>query len=245
MKKAIMAVLSVLITSTVVYAETGTISASFEDKAGVMGQEAIIACPSITGTPEGKVKFVTAKGEGKEANLVDWDWPTGQVKVTIPEMKSGTEKVTVTVLKDDGITVICESSILVIPSKPDDNQNVTLGAAYVWIVGISEFAPTVMMRILLSPRTYQQQDSTTFNLMADKIPGAKGRIDLNIGRTSDVLTHNPKDDKEKKAYTIVGLSYMVNASAFINFGVVPENGYGYLGITVDYNLLKGLGVVSK
>jgi hypothetical protein len=73
------------------------------------------------------------------------------------------------------------------------------------------------------------------------------RFDVNFGYTAS----SAKIDNEKTNFVLTGLSFELNKAALVNFGVAHavndvqhEKRQAYVGITVDYNILKELGVVK-
>ncbi len=140
-------------------------------------------------------------------------------------------------------------------------QNVTLGVAAIWLNRTAVLVGAPMLRVFLVPRSYfkKRRDywGTCWWGMCWKYPSLPvglidhERWDLNFGLTT-VTSTTSDGTGEKRSYVLVGLSHELNLSALLNIGwaLVPGDIKGtdkqfYFGITVDYNLLKSLGVVSK
>jgi len=134
-------------------------------------------------------------------------------------------------------------------------QYVTLGVAPVWLVRTADLVFAPIVRVFLTPRSYFYEYRPFFGswsksnwvgfLQLD-------RWDLNFGYTTKTSTTESNDIGEEKSYALVGFSNQLNRSALFNIGLafVPGDIEGvetqlYIGFTVDYNLLKGIGIVSK
>jgi len=135
-------------------------------------------------------------------------------------------------------------------------QFVTVGVAGIWLFKTAEVAAAPMLRIFIFPRSYYmprtrlgaitKEPSRFFNVIFD-------RFDINVGYTTSTQTRKEETKKQEKTnYVLVGLSFELSRAALFNFGLalVPEDVKGtrrqlYLGVTVDYNLLKDIGIVKK
>jgi hypothetical protein len=129
-------------------------------------------------------------------------------------------------------------------------QYVSLGIAPIWLTRTANLAYAPIVRVLLIPRSYfydyRPYISWPFGFFQ------LDRWDLNFGYTNRTSTTESNEIKEKKSYALIGLSNQLNRSSLLNIGfaLVPGDIEGvetqiYIGFTVDYNLLKGIGVVSK
>jgi len=134
-------------------------------------------------------------------------------------------------------------------------QYVTLGLAAMWLWNTADLVFAPMVRIFLKPRSYFHAyrpyigsfDKSNFLGLFQL-----DRWDLNFGYTTKTSTIESNDIGEKKNYVLIGLSNQLNRSALLNIGwaLVPGDTKGvegqlYAGFTVDYNFLKGIGIVSK
>lgn len=138
-------------------------------------------------------------------------------------------------------------------------QYVTLGIAGIWLYGTHDLVAAPMLRIFLVPRSYfsaQRPYWERVSICGSKSPlyWPKGllqfdRWDLNFGITNSTSTDA---SNEQRSYVLAGFSNELNQSALLNLGVAVAPGdvegkqtQFYMGLTVDYNFLKALGIVSK
>ena len=110
-----------------------------------------------------------------------------------------------------------------------------------------------MIRVYLTPRSY----FTQYNPYLGKWFFPLGifepkRWDLNIGLTQSTKTDKDNGPTDKKSYFLVGLSNQINRYAFLNIGrayvegaTVGVNSQYYLGFTIDFDLLKSIGIIDK
>ncbi len=121
-------------------------------------------------------------------------------------------------------------------------QSINLGLAAIVVEGSKEVTPAPMIRIFLTPKSFldERQPFTT-------VKGFFERIDVNLGYAPLSI----RTDKERSQHILVGFSYEMNKYALFNAGVafsVTEEQrqlHPYFGITIDSNLLRDIGVLSK
>jgi hypothetical protein len=130
-------------------------------------------------------------------------------------------------------------------------QHVSVGIAPLWLLKTKDLVYAPMIRILLTPRSYFYERSPYISWPWFGLWQIE-RWDLNFGYTTKTSTEESNDIGEEKNYALIGFSNQLNRSAFLNIGwaLVPGDIEGvetqyYFGFTVDYNVLKGIGVVSK
>lgn len=156
---------------------------------------------------------------------------------------------------DDFFTICEESKLKAIGyseeffNKIQNNpQYVTLGVSAVWLAKTAEFVPSPMLRIFLKPKSYYSPRFELFNL---KTWGRSlsSRTDLNFGYS---VIDSEVNKEQKTKYVLAGISFEVNKSALLNFGyaravkdVDNDKGQLYVGLTVDFNFLKGLNIVAN
>lgn len=130
-------------------------------------------------------------------------------------------------------------------------QYVSLGVAPLWLIKTADLVYAPIVRVFLQPRSYFYKYEPYFSWPRFGLWQIE-RWDLNFGYTTRTSTTESNDIEEKKSYALIGFSNQLNRSALINIGfaLVPGDIEGvesqfYIGFTVDYNLLKGIGLVSK
>ncbi|MBU0674198.1 MAG: IPT/TIG domain-containing protein [Proteobacteria bacterium] len=131
-------------------------------------------------------------------------------------------------------------------------QYVTLGLSAVYFREFDEVATAPILRILLVPRSYYQPREpllTTRIFSKSWWTGLKESLDVNVGYT--VMSNNAGGTETSDNYLLVGFSYEMNRSAFLNFGqAIPVNNDNaaektwYWGITVDQNFFKAMGLMN-
>lgn len=132
-------------------------------------------------------------------------------------------------------------------------QRLSLGVAGIWLYSTADIVNSPILRIFLKPKSYFEQrkpfwrKKCSFPLPLGLLDFEK--YDINIGYTTKTSTDA---GSEEKSYLLAGFSFELNRSALFNFGyaLVPGDIEGkqtqfYFGITVDYNILKDLGILSK
>jgi hypothetical protein len=178
----------------------------------------------------------------------------GNVKVSANDQK----RLKVAGLSDDYISKL-----------QGEPQRVTIGLAGVWLPRTSELVPAPMIRILLTPRSYFYERKAYMGEIPcltgclKGIPFPNGlfdlatRWDLNFGITSSTPSTKSSDSQTKKTnYFLVGFSNEINAAAFLNVGMAlaikdlngvvnPIKRQWYLGVTIDSNFLKVIGITEK
>lgn len=137
-------------------------------------------------------------------------------------------------------------------------QRVSIGIAGIWLNETKDLVTSPILRIFLTPKSFfdpRKPFWSQFNLNDFPLPIPTGlfdrdRYDINIGYTTKTSTTD--NGSEKKSYLLLGVSFELNRSALFNFGwaLVPGDIDGkqkqiYFGITVDYNILKDLGILEK
>ena len=141
-------------------------------------------------------------------------------------------------------------------SKIEGNpEYFSVGISSVWFAESDNIGFASMLRIFLLPKSY-------FDIKKEYFQYKKfglfqlDRWDLNLGLTTTVQTKdNNKDlteEEEKNSYYLIGFSHELHRYAFINLGLAYAPGCDmghkkqfYIGLTVDYNLLKSIGLVYK
>jgi len=119
-----------------------------------------------------------------------------------------------------------------------------------------------MLRIFLKPKSFFDIKSEYFphpfyhlSSIMDTGFFQGDRYDLNLGLTTTVKTQDNDDftnEKEKNSYFLIGISHELHRYAFVNLGLAYSPGCDtghkkqfYIGLTVDYNLLKAIGLAYK
>jgi len=135
----------------------------------------------------------------------------------------------------------------VIASLARHRQYLSIGVAGIWLKETKDLVTSPVLRIFLSPRSYFDRREPFWSLSLGR---QKEKFDFNIGYTTKTATS--ENGSEEKSYLLVGFSFELNRSALFNFGyaLVPGDTEGrqtqpYFGITVDANILKDLGIMSK
>jgi len=150
-------------------------------------------------------------------------------------------------------------------------QYVTIGAAAVYLADSNKVVGAAILRILTPPRSYYSQLNLTpwsgssfikkpkkkpkpgffqrlkYNIDPDHYDAWIHRIDLNFGVTSPAKSINDA----KAIFILAGLSYQIHRAAFLNAGFAfsttgsfSDSSQAYMGITVDSNLLKSVGLLK-
>lgn len=133
-------------------------------------------------------------------------------------------------------------------------QTVTLGVAAIWLWNTANLTVTPIIRIFLEPRSYFSARKPFWGGWKNFFPCGlfQGkRYDLNFGYTT--ITPTSKDSTlEEKSYVLAGFSFELNRSALLNLGyaLVPGDAEGserqwYVGLTIDQNFLKDIGIMKK
>ncbi len=129
-------------------------------------------------------------------------------------------------------------------------QYLTIGISGIWLADTSDLVTSPMIRIFISPRSYFDPRTPFWSWGWGQFgPTNLKRYDLNIGYTTKTSTDS---GSEKKSYLLLGFSFELNRAALLNFGMafVPGDIKGdqtqpYVGITMDSNLLKDIGILEK
>jgi hypothetical protein len=145
-------------------------------------------------------------------------------------------------------------------------QRITVGAAGVFLTDADELVAAAIIRILTPPRSFHAKLNLwpwsrikqkphkrntlkllRYNIDPDHFDAWINRFDLNVGVTTATST----DDVESGNFILAGFSYEINRAAFLNFGLavstagnVEDTDQWYVGITLDQNILKILGVTK-
>ncbi len=136
-------------------------------------------------------------------------------------------------------------------------QYITAGVSAIWLDKSAELTAATMLRIFLKPRSYFKAHKPYWSVkeiwgmhFPKGIIDFSNRWDLNIGYTLSV--ESTSGDAESNNYLLVGFSHEMNRSVLFNigYGFVPgdnrrEKKQFYLGLTMDSNFLKFLGIVDK
>jgi hypothetical protein len=131
-------------------------------------------------------------------------------------------------------------------------QYVTIGMVAILLAKTRDLVAAPMARVFLNPKSYFRPRiplfSTKYFFNREWFYSIVDRTDLNVGYT----VVESKLDGVKTNFVLAGVSFEANKAALINFGWdIPvnaenkKNGQLYFGLTVDSNILKGLGIVSK
>lgn len=141
-------------------------------------------------------------------------------------------------------------------------QYVSIGIAAIWLQETHDLVAAPLLRVFLVPRSFYQKQERwlrEFNyLWFLPAPGPAGffdadKWDLNFGITTRTETDGNGQDgtTEERTYLLVGFSNQLNPYALFNVGYAMatkdtkgERTQIYLGLTVDFNLLKSLGLVK-
>jgi len=143
----------------------------------------------------------------------------------------------------------------------------TVGPAVVWLKDVNDVVGSALVRIYLPPRSFfeRRAELTLFPWSPSVAPkdfwkckeecwilnplSLVDRLDLNFGVTTNAKA---EEKGEKTAYFLLGGSYEFNRFALLNYGLAfstegdfKESSQFYLGFTVDSNILKELGFMSK
>ncbi|MFQ5587491.1 MAG: hypothetical protein ACE5F7_01510 [Nitrospiria bacterium] len=128
-------------------------------------------------------------------------------------------------------------------------QYLTIGISGIWLHDTRDLVTSPMIRIFISPRSYFEPRKPFWSKGWDFGPFNLKRYDLNVGYTTKTSTDS---GTEKKSYLLLGLSFELNRAALLNVGMafVPGDIAGdqtqpYVGITMDSNLLKDIGILDK
>lgn len=141
-------------------------------------------------------------------------------------------------------------------------QNVSLGVSTVWLSETRNYAIAPILRVLIVPRSYFYDYrpfwiKTPICWKEHCLRSPSGifqfdRWDLNFGITNTTSTDSQTGNTDSKNYILIGASLAVNREALLNIGYAAVSGntsgkdsQAYVGITVDYNILKTLGIVEK
>ncbi len=115
-------------------------------------------------------------------------------------------------------------------------QYLSIGVGAIWLYKTRDLVTSPLLRIFLFPKSY-----------FDKRGSIRERFDLTVGYTEKTSTF-----VEEKNYVLTGISFELNRSALFNFGLalIPGSQQGegeqyYLGFTIDSNILKDMGIISK
>ena len=131
-------------------------------------------------------------------------------------------------------------------------QYVTFGTGAIYMTKTGDIVAAPMARIFLSPRSYYAPRVPLFSIQNNLrtwLSGMAERFDVNIGYT--VIQSKVTDSSQtvNTNYALAGGSFEMNKAALLNFGWAvptknnPKNGQLYLGVTLDYNILKQLQIV--
>ncbi|MFQ5901074.1 MAG: hypothetical protein ACE5IH_05905 [Thermodesulfobacteriota bacterium] len=144
-------------------------------------------------------------------------------------------------------------------------QFVTIGASAIYLADANKLVGAAILRILTPPRSYYSElnlfpwsrpqnnpDKRGFkrlwyNIDPDHSDAWINRWDLNFGFTSTSYIDNVGSDSGN--FILAGLSYQLHRAAFLNAGVgfstagnFDDTVQGYLGLTVDSNILREVGL---
>lgn len=131
-------------------------------------------------------------------------------------------------------------------------QYVTIGAGFIWMVESQNYVVAPMLRIFVSPVGFYTPRKPLEILHLWSTWDWR-RVGLNLGYASSAATGrmNSGTNKELKNYVLFGFSFEINRYAMLNIGmgIVPGgsdqgNTQFYLGLTLDQNMLKGLGLIK-
>lgn len=133
-------------------------------------------------------------------------------------------------------------------------QHLTIGVAAIMLRDTRDLVTSPILRVFLKPKSFFDYRKPFWGPCWGILCAPSGivdasKYDLNFGYTSKTAADS---GTENKSYVLVGFSFELNRSALLNFGgaFVPGDGEKkhtqmYLGLTVDYNVLKELGIVTK
>jgi hypothetical protein len=134
-------------------------------------------------------------------------------------------------------------------------QYITVGVASVFLIRTSNLEAATMLRILLEPRSYFKRLRPYWRKLFWKIYWPEGITHYDrLGLTLGITTSTPTGEKSESInYVLVGLSNELNRLALLNFGfaLAPKDikegkkKQLYIGLTLDSNSLKALGIIGK
>jgi hypothetical protein len=143
---------------------------------------------------------------------------------------------------------------------------VTVGPAVIWLANANEVVGAGLVRIYIPPRNFlerrkpvsllpmflqgwgsKDKDEETLWFLNPK--AVVDRFDLNFGMTTNAGT---EDNVKAAPFFLLGGSYELNRYSLLNLGIAfttegdfSDNVQFYFGFTVDSNILKELGIISK
>ncbi|MBT0666027.1 hypothetical protein KI809_17075 [Geobacter pelophilus] len=127
-------------------------------------------------------------------------------------------------------------------------QWVTIGMAAIFLPDGGKITTAPLLRIMLEPKSYYKPRYKFGHIFSkDFFSVARQKFDVNIGYTVSAT----KIDSENVNFLLTGFSYEINPSALLNFGAaIPTGGVkdksvtSYVGVTVDQNFLKAIGLME-
>jgi len=133
------------------------------------------------------------------------------------------------------------------------SQYVTVGVSAVWLTKNHDLVTSPTLRIFINPKSYFAPRTPLFTTKIFSkawLNGIRDKIDINFGYTAKSETDSSTGSKNTN-YVLAGLSFEINRSALLNVGtalatkdVNNDKTQFYIGLTVDSNLLKGLGLMK-
>lgn len=127
-------------------------------------------------------------------------------------------------------------------------QWVTLGMAAIFLPDGGKVTTAPLLRIMLEPKSYYKPRYKFGHLFSNEFSSVlRQKFDVNIGYTVISI----KTDSENTNFLLAGFSYEINPSALLNFGAAIPTGSvkdksvtSYVGVTVDQNFLKAIGLME-
>lgn len=145
-------------------------------------------------------------------------------------------------------------------------QFVTVGVAAIYLSDANKMTGGAILRILTPPRSYYSElnvwpwspirhkpekgsffERLKYNIDPVHHDAWIHRFDLNFGITSTTGT----DNVEAGNFVLAGFSFQIHRAAFLNFGYAfsttgtfKDTAQGYIGITVDSNILRTVGLID-
>lgn len=135
----------------------------------------------------------------------------------------------------------------------DPQRDVTIGLAMVWMTKTTSFVPAPMVRIYPYPK--KRRESQGKGVFIFDFEDFWDRFDINFGITTETDTAKSTDGgapAPKRNYVLIGVSFEINRSALVNYGIASaigdtkyEMSQPYIGITLDSGFFRELGLLGK
>lgn len=148
-------------------------------------------------------------------------------------------------------------------------QYVTVGAAAIYLFSSNTAVGAAIVRIQVTPRSYyaplntfpwskipQRKRDTKkekpwyYNFIPGESNAWINRFDLNLGVTS-ASSPDSNSNTQSNPFILAGISYELHKAALLNFGYAfstagtnNKTGQLYLGVTLDSNILKTVGLIK-